>query len=67
MTAEHVHARDCASRDVDDLFRGPCDCDADELCGDGDCDLCYPLFDDEDAFPGNDLAPVVGDRAPKEG
>lgn len=45
---EHVHLTECASRRIDDLFRDECDCGAELPCGDGDCDQCYPVFDDQE-------------------
>ena len=48
---EHDHLRGCASRNIDDLFRGECDCLADDPCGDGDCDICYPEYDESAPDP----------------
>lgn len=47
---DHLHTRDCASRSMDDLFRGECDCLAEDECGDPDCSECGPNagFDDDD-------------------
>ena len=55
---DHFHAVDCASRNIDDLFRGPCDCYADDWCGDPDCPKCGDAPEDDEA-----VRPPEGERS----
>lgn len=40
--SHYPHAPSCPAIQLDDLFRGPCDCEADDLCDDDECEDCAP-------------------------